>query len=208
MRMRQDLSSPSASPHSEQPFSSFKSVGDESVSTALRRTRNSVYNATYGMDRSVKVPDTFQFTHSPKSPFESRFTAEDLPHQSYSSFQQSRWDKDDPLSSSSMNSELIKESSDSQTSFTESSLVSTSLSTSKVDKSYSSTVSPTKVKDIHLSLPPIKSSVPSSPTKSKSKFDPFPPRQAMRQPKELGIKLGLYSTDCVSKNGKAASKKT
>lgn len=208
MRMRKDLSSPSASPNNEQPVSSFKSVGDESSSVALKRTKNSVYSPTHETDISIKVPDTVPFTHSSKSPFESRFITKDLSPQSYSSFQQSRWNKDDPSSSSSMKSEYIKESSDSQTFSTESSLVSTSLSTTKVDKSYSPTVSPAKSKDIHVSLPPIKSSVLGSPTKSKSKFDPFPPRPTMRQPKELGIKLGLYSTDCVNKNVKAASKKT
>ncbi|XP_021913960.1 uncharacterized protein LOC110827030 isoform X2 [Zootermopsis nevadensis] len=191
MRIGQDLSSPSASSRNERSVPSFKSVGDVSSSVAVNRTQNSVYNPMYEINSSIKVPDTVQYTRSAKSPSELRFTTKDLSPRS--------WDKDDP--SSSVKSECIKENSNYQT-------LSSSSSKIKVEKSYSPTVSPAKCKDIHVSLPPIKSSVLGSPTKLKSNFDPFPPRPALRQPKELGIKLGLYSTDCVNKNGKAASKNT
>jgi hypothetical protein len=203
-RMRQNLSSPSASPDHEQSVSSFKPVDDESYSVAPRKTKSSVYNPVREVNSSIKVRETVQYTHSSTLPFESR-SSKDLSPPICSSFHQSRWEEDDP---SFLNSECRNESSDPQSFSTESSLISTLLSTTKVDKSYSSTVSPAKSKDIHVFLPPIKSTSIGSPTKSKTKFDPFPPRATLRQPKELGIKLGLYSTDCVYKNGKATSKKT
>jgi hypothetical protein len=166
----------------------------------------------YEMDTPMQVLATDQYRYSSKSfrrnDSESKFPIKDLSPPGYSSLPQSRWEKSNPSSSSlsPIKSEKRNEISDSQIFSIESSLVNASLSASKVGKS--PIVSPTKSKDIHVSLPPIKASNIGTPTKSKSKFDPFPPRPTMRQPKELGIKLGLYSTDSANKNGKIASKKT
>ncbi|XP_033611769.1 uncharacterized protein LOC111875612 isoform X3 [Cryptotermes secundus] len=214
-RTRPDLPSPSASPDRGQPLSSFKSVHDESSSPAPTETKSSMFNPIRPceMDIPMQVLATDQYRHSSKSSrrndSQHKFSIKDLSPPGYSSFPQSRWEKDNPSSSSPpppIKSENSNETSDSQIFSTESSLVNAPLSATKLGKS--PTVSPTRSKDIHVSLPPIKASNIGSPTKSKSKFDPFPPRSTMRQPKELGIKLGLYSTDCVNKNGKIASKKT
>jgi len=211
IRMKQDLPSPPALADHEQFTSSCKSIHDKSSSLDPGKTKSSMYCPTYEMDSSMKLSATVLNRHSPQLPrsneFKSKLSTKDLSPPSYSSFPQSRWDKDD-VSPSPIKSQNGKANSDSQTFSTESSLVNTSLSTTKLGKSYSPAVSPKKSIDIHVSLPPIKSSSLGSPTKSKSKFDPFPPRPTMRQPKELGIKLGLYSTDSANKNGKATSKKT
>lgn len=213
-KTRPDLSLLPASPDQGQPPSSFKSVHDESSSIAPKKTKSSMFNPIplYEMDIPMQVLATDQYRHSSKSSrrndSESKFSIKDLSLPGYSSFPKSSWEKDNPSSSSSppIKSENKNEISDSQTFSIEASLVNAPLSATKVGKS--PTVSPTKSKDIHVSLPPVKASHIGSPTKSKSKFDPFPPRPTMRQPKELGIKLGLYSTDCANKNGKIASKKT
>jgi hypothetical protein len=211
-RTSPDLSSPPASP--DQGHSLFKSVHDESSSLAPEKTKSSMYDPIprHEMDSPMPVLASDQYRHSFKSSrrndSESKFSIKDLSPMGHSSFSQSRWEGDNMSHSSSspINSENRSEQSDSQTFPTEYSLVNASLSAAKVHNS--PTVSPTKSKDIHVSLPPIKTSSIGSPTKSRSKFDPFPPRPTMRQPKELGIKLGLYSTECANKNGKIATKKT
>ncbi|XP_069704210.1 serine-rich adhesin for platelets-like isoform X2 [Periplaneta americana] len=197
-RSRRDLLSPSSSPdRSKSPLPSYKSVLDEASSLTTEKSRSRICSPIYEMDSPSKVSTSLHYKHSSK--FDSKFSSVDLSPPSYTSFPETRWEKDESS---------IKQSSDTQTPSLETSLTDTSLSKSKTGKSYSPTSSPTKSKDIHVSLPPIKSSSLGSPTRSKSNFDPFPPRPSTRQPKELGIKLGLYSTDSVSKNGKASTKKT
>jgi hypothetical protein len=217
-RTSPDLSSPPASP--DQRHSSFKSVHDESSSLAPEKTKSSMYDPIprHEMDSPMPVLASDQYRHSFKSSrrndSESKFSIKDLSPMGHSSFSQSRWEEanmshsssSSSSSSSPIKSENRSEKSDSQTFPTEYSLVNVSLSAPKVHNS--PTVSPTKSKDIHVSLPAIKTSSIGSPTKSRSKFDPFPPRPTMRQPKELGIKLGLYSTECANKIGKIATKKT
>lgn len=216
-RTSPELSSPLASPDEGKSPSFSKFVQDESSSLAPKKTESSIYNPIpqHERDSPVPVSASDQYRHSSESSrrndSEPKFSIKDLSPMSHSSISQSRWEKDNISYSSSSSSPPIKsenrsEKSDSQTPLTESFLVNTSLSATKVYKP--PTVSPTKSKDIHVSLPPIKVSSVGSPTKSKSKFDPFPPRPTMRQPKELGIKLGLYSTDCAHKNGKLGSKRT
>jgi hypothetical protein len=202
-RTSPDLSSPPAS--SDQGQSSFKPVHDESSSLAPEKAKSSMYNPIplHELDSPMPVLSFDQYRHYFKS---SRKNDSDLSPTGHSSFSQSKWEEDNMSQSSPIKSEKRSEKSDSQTFPIEYSVVNASLSTTEVYNS--PTVSPTKSKDIYVSLPPIKTSSIGSPTKSRSKFDPFPPRPAMRQPKELGIKLGLYSTDCTNKNGKIASKKT
>jgi hypothetical protein len=208
-RIRPGLSSPANSSNQEHhPF--FKSESDISSSQALDKHTTTVYNPTYEIENSMKVPATAEYRHSTKPPrrneSEPKHSAEDLSPPNYSSFPHSRCDKDKPLSP--MKSEYRKENFDPNNLSTESPLVTPSLSATKVGISHSNSLSPTKSKNIYVSLPPLKTSNLGSPTRSKSKFDPFPPRPTMRQPRELGIKLGLYSSDCANKNVKATNKKT
>ncbi|PSN45914.1 hypothetical protein C0J52_24204 [Blattella germanica] len=192
-RSRPDLTSISDSPErARSPVSSFKPILDD-ISDRSRSTlcRSPIYE----LDSPVKTSTSSHYRHlSPRrDEFDSRISSKDSSPPRYSSYSDSSWDKDSYSS-------LRKSTIDSKDS------TSSSLS-SKIGKSYSPPTSPTKSKDIHIALPPIKSSL-GSPTRPKSKFDPFPPRLSTRQPKELGIKLGLYSTEVSSKNGKSSGKKT
>lgn len=78
----------------------------------------------------------------------------------------------------------------------------TSFSFSKIKSpvAISPVKSPSRQRDLGL-YPPIKQQ--GSPSKSPLHFSPFPHRTSTWQPKELGIKLGLYSTDEGSKARKS-----
>ncbi|XP_047107783.1 uncharacterized protein LOC124776685 [Schistocerca piceifrons] len=83
--------------------------------------------------------------------------------------------------------------------------ISFSSTKSKSPKATSPVFSPSKLKETGVSFPPIKSvHQADSPTKS-AKFSPFPTRAGSWQPKELGIKLGLYSS--TESSGRSSNKK-
>ena len=208
-RSRLDLttSEPSGSGKSSLS-SSFKPILDE-TSISSDTTRSKLHSPIYELDSPKKTSPSSHYRHlSPRrDDFDSKISCRDSSPSRYSSFTDSKWDKD--VYSSPSKSQYKKSSIDSDrlTTDSTSTTASTSLS-SKLGKPYSPPTSPTKSsKDLHISLPPIKSSL-GSPVKSKSKFDPFPPRPTTRQPKELGIKLGLYSSELSSKNGRTSGKRT
>jgi len=208
-RISPGLSSPANSCNQENlPFN--KSESNISSYQALDKHTSTAYNPTYEIENSMKVPATGEYKHSSKPPrryeSEPKDSAEDLSPPIYTSFPHSKSDKNNP--SSPMKSEYRKENFDPNNLSTESPLVTPSLSATMVGISHSNSLSPTKSKNIYVSLPPLKTSNLGSPTRSKSTFDPFPPRLSMRQPKELGIKLGLYSSDCANKDVKVTNKKT
>jgi hypothetical protein len=207
-RIRPGLSSPADSSNQEHlPF--FKSESEISSSKALDKHASTEYNPTYEIENSMKVPATAEYRHSSKPPKRNEpgpKHAEDLSPPNYYSFPHSRCDKNSPPSP--MKLEYRKDSFDPNNLSTESPLVTPSLSATKVDISHSNSLSPTKSKNIYVSMPPLNTTNLGSPTRSTSNFDPFPPRATMRQPRELGIKLGLYSSDCANKNVKATNKKT
>ena len=208
-RISPGLSSPSNSCNQENlPF--FKSESHTSSSQALDKHTSTAYNPTFEIANSMKVPATVEHRHSSKPPrryeSEPKQSAEDLSPPNYTSFPHSKCDKNNPPSP--MKSEYRKENFDPNKLSTESPLVTPPLSATMVGISNSNSLSPTKSKNIYVSLPPLKTSNLGSPTRSKSTFDPFPPRPSMRQPKELGIKLGLYSSDCANKDVKVTNKKT
>ena len=190
------------------PF--FKSESHTSSSQALDKHTSTAYNPSFEIENSMKVPATVEYRHSSKPPkryeSEPKHSAEDLLPPNYTSFPHSKCDKSNPPSPTK--SEFRKENFDPNNLSTESPLVTPSLSATMVGISHSNSLSPTKSKNIYVSLPPLKTSNLGSPTRSKSTFDPFPPRPSMRQPKELGIKLGLYSSDCANKDVKLTNKKT
>lgn len=207
-KMRPDLSLPANySDQEHHPY--FKSESDILSSQALDKHTSTMYSPTYEKENSMEVPATVECGPSSKPPrrseSEPKHSPEDLLPPHYSLFPHSRCDKDNPILP--IKSEYRKDDFDPNDFSTESLLVTPSLSTTKTGTSYSNSLSPTKSKNIYVSLPPLKTSN-GSPTRSKSTFDPFPPRSSMRQPKELGIKLGLYSSDCGNKNVKSTNKKT
>ena len=208
-RISPGLSSPANSCNQENlPF--FKSESHTSSFQALDKHTSTAYNPTFEIANSMKVPATVEYRHSSKPPrryeSEPKHTAEDLSPPNYTSFSHSKCDKNNPPSPTK--SEYRKENFDPNNLSTESTLVTPPLSATMVGISHSNSLSPTKSKNIYVSLPPLKTSNLGSPTRSKSTFDPFPPRPSMRQPKELGIKLGLYSSDCANKDVKVTNKKT
>jgi len=207
-RISPGLSSPGNSCNQENlPF--FKSESNVSSSQALDKHTSTAYNPLFEIENSMKVPAAVEYRHSSKPPrryeSEPKHSAEDLSPPNYTSFPHSKCDKNNPPSP--MKSEYRKENFDPNNLSTESPLVTPSLSATMVGISHSNSLSPTKSKNIYVSLPPLKTSNLGSPTRSKS-FDPFPPRPSTRQPKELGIKLGLYSSDCANKDVKVTNKKT
>ncbi|KAJ9601787.1 hypothetical protein L9F63_000079 [Diploptera punctata] len=202
-RSRLDLaSSDSPEPGKTSLSSSFKPISDE-TSVSSEKSRSILRSPIYEFDSPKRTSPSSHYRHlSPRrDEFDSKTPSKDTSPPRYSSFSDSNWDKNE---FSSRKSQYRKSSIDTENLTSETS--STSLS-SKLGKSYSPPISPSKSKDINVSLPPIKSSL-GSPVKSKSKFDPFPPRPTTRQPKELGIKLGLYSSETSSKNGRNSGKKT
>jgi len=208
-RISPGLSSPANSCNQENlPF--FKSESHTSSSQALDKHTSTAYNPTFEIANSMKVPATVEYRHSSKPPgryeSEPKHSAEDLSPPNYTSFPHSKCDKNNPPSP--MKSEYRKENFNPNNLSSESPLVTPPLSATMVGISHSNSLSPTKSKNIYVSLPPLKTSNLGSPTRSKSTFDPFPPRPSMRQPKELGIKLGLYSSDCANKDVKVTNKKT